>query len=212
MGCARRWSGRLPAKAKPFLIGLTGSIGMGKSQTAALFAEANITVYDADAAIQKLYARGGAGVDAVGQAFPGAIKGGAVDRAALSQMVLGNAAALAKLEALVHPLVRADRDAFIAGHDEIVLLDIPLLFETGGAADVDAVVVASTDADTQRARVLSRPGMTEEKFTTLHARQVPDAQKRAQADYVVETGQGLDHARDQVKMILADIRKKTAHA
>ena len=208
--CAQRWSGRLPAKA--FLIGLTGSIGMGKSQTASLFAQAGVPVYDADAAIQKLYARGGAGVDAVGQAFPGAVKGGAVDRAALSQMVLGNAAALAKLEALVHPLMRAERDAFIAQHSEIVLLDIPLLFETGGQKEVDAIVVASTDADTQRQRVLARPSMTEEKFAALHARQIPDAQKRAQADYVVETGQGLDHARDQVKIILADIREKIAHA
>ena len=185
---------------------------MGKSETARLFAEEGVAVHDADAAIHNLYGPGGAGVAPIAQAFPQAVRDGAVDRAVLSALVAADPAALAKLEALVHPLMRAERDAFIAQHSEIVLLDIPLLFETGGQKEVDAIVVASTDADTQRQRVLARPSMTEEKFAALHARQIPDAQKRAQADYVVETGQGLDHARDQVKIILADIREKIAHA
>jgi len=198
--------------ARPFVIGLTGSIGMGKSETARLFAAQGVPVFDADAAIHALYAPGGAGVAAVEQAFPGTMKEGGIDRALLSRKVVDNPAALAKLEALLHPLVRAARDRFLADQAAapIVLFDIPLLLETG--TDVDAVVVVSAPAHVQRERVLARPGMTEEKFTRLLARQMSDSQKRQQAHFVVMTDQGLDHAREQVKMILASIRDRLANA
>jgi len=194
---------------EPFVIGLTGSIGMGKSETAKLFAAQGVPVHDADAAIAQLYGKGGAAVDVIARAFPGTVKDGAVDRAALSAAVVNDRDALKKLEALVHPLVAAERDRFLkAANAPIVLFDIPLLFETGANAEVDAVVVASAPEAVQRARVLSRPGMTLEKFEALKARQLDDAQKRQQAHYVVITDKGLDHAREQVKMILADIRAK----
>jgi dephospho-CoA kinase len=196
---------------KPYVIGLTGSIGMGKSQTARLFAAEHIPVHDSDAVLHRLYAKDG--VAAIAAAFPDAVRDGAVDRAALSALVTGDAAKLRQLEALVHPLVAADRDSFLRDTKaDIVVLDIPLLFETGAQDDVDAVVVASAPSDIQRARVLARPGMTAEKFEILHARQLPDAQKRQQAHYVVMTDKGLDHAREQVKMILGDIREKLRHA
>ena len=199
--------------AKPFVIGLTGSIGMGKSETAKLFAAEGVPVHDADAAIARLYGKGGAAVEAVAREFPDAVQGGAVDRVRLSALVVGDPAALRKLEALVHPLVTAERDAFLqAAKAPIVLFDIPLLFETGAHAEADAIVVASAPESVQRARVLARPGMTAAKYESLKARQISDAEKRQQAHYVVMTDQGLDHARDQVKMILADIRDKLAHA
>ena len=199
---------------KPYVIGLTGSIGMGKSQTARLFAAEGVPVHDADAAIAKLYGKGGEAVESIAREFPGAVKDGAVDRAALSALVLKDAAALGKLEALVHPLVTAARRKFREQADTaIILFDIPLLFETGTQKEMDAVVVVSAPQAIQRARVLARPGMTPEKFATLMARQMDDAQKRQQAHYVVTTDKGLDHAREQVKMILADIRSKLgAHA
>jgi dephospho-CoA kinase len=191
--------------ARPFVIGLTGAIGMGKSETAKLFAAEGVPVFDADAAVHALYA--GEAAAMIAAAFPGSTKNGAVDRAALGRLVTGDAAALARLESLVHPLVADSRDKFLAQTDApIVLLDIPLLLETG--AKVDAVVVATAPAAVQRQRVLTRPGMTEAKFDALAARQLSDAQKRAQAHYLVITDKGLDHARDQVKMILADIRIK----
>ena len=192
-------------RSKPFVIGLTGSIGMGKTETAKLFAEQGVPVFDADAAIHDLYAGGAAAM--IEAAFPGTTKRGAVDRAALSRAVTGDRSALARLEGLMHPLV-ADRRAEFLSHTQapIVLLDIPLLLETG--VTVDAVVVVSAPDHVQRERVLARPGMSEEKFNALKARQMSDAQKRAQADYVVITDKGLDHAREQVKMILADIRNK----
>lgn len=197
--------------AKPFVIGLTGSIGMGKSETAKLFAAEGVPVHDADAAIARLYGKGGAAVDILAREFPGTVKDGAVDRAALSAAVVNNPDALKKLEALVHPLVTDERNAFLkAAHAPIILFDIPLLFETGADREVDAIVVVSAPEDVQRARVLSRPGMTPEKFEALKARQLSDAQKRQQAHYVVITDKGLDHAREQVKMILADIRAKSA--
>jgi dephospho-CoA kinase len=190
---------------KPFVIGLTGSIGMGKSQTARLFAEEGVPVFDADAAIHALYA--GEAAAMIEAAYPGTTSNGAVDRAALSNAIAGDAGALARLEGLMHPLVAERRDDFLEGTAApIVVLDIPLLLETG--LKVDAVVVASAPAQVQRQRVLGRPGMTEAKFNALLARQMSDAQKRAQADYVVMTDKGLDHAREQVKMILADIRNK----
>ena len=194
---------------KPFDIGLTGSIGMGKSQTAKLFAAEGIPVHDSDAAVARLYGKGGAAVEVIDREFPGVVKDGAVDRAALSALVLGNPAALGKLEALVHPLVTAERGKFANdANAPIILFDIPLLFETGLNAQMDAVVVASAPEDVQRARVMARPGMTAEKFRSVLARQMDDAQKRQQAHYVVMTDKGLDHAREQVKMILADIRTK----
>jgi dephospho-CoA kinase len=199
--------------ARPYLIGLTGSIGMGKSQTAKLFAEKGIPVFDADAAIHALYAKGGAAVEKIGAEFPGTVRDGAVDRAQLSSQVSGDPKKLAQLEDLVHPLVLAQRAEFLAAaQGDIVVLDIPLLFETGADAWMDALVVASAPSEVQRQRVLSRPGMTAEKFEALHARQLPDAQKRQQAHYVVMTDKGLDQAREQVKMILTAIREKLRHA
>jgi len=191
--------------AKPFVIGLTGAIGMGKSETAKLFAAEGVPVFDADAVIHALYA--GEAAAMIEAAFPGSTRNGAVDRAALGRQVTGDAAALARLEALMHPLVAERRDAFLAqANAPIVVLDIPLLLETG--VKVDAVVVATAPEAVQRQRVLARPGMTQAKFEALAARQLGDAQKRAQAHYLVITDKGLDHARDQVKMILADIRTK----
>lgn len=191
--------------AKPFVIGLTGSIGMGKSETARLFAAEGVPVFDADAAIHDLYA--GEAVGRIEKAFPGTTRNGAVDRAALSKKITGNPAALKRLEGLMHPLVAQKRDAFLnAANAPVVLLDIPLLLETG--IPVDAVVVATAPHHVQRARVLARPGMSEAKFQALLARQLNDAEKRAQAHYLVITDRGLDHAREQVKMILADIKSK----
>jgi dephospho-CoA kinase len=192
-------------KSKPFVIGLTGSIGMGKSETAKLFASEGIPVFDADAAIHVLYA--GEAATMIEAAFPGSTRNGAVDRAALSKIVAGDPAALERLEGLMHPLVAEKRDAFLENTDApIVVLDIPLLLETG--LKVDAVVVATAPEHVQRQRVLARPGMTEAKFEALLARQLSDAEKRSQAHYLVVTDKGLDHAREQVKMILADIRNK----
>ncbi len=199
---------------KPFVIGLTGSIGMGKSETAKLFAAQGVPVHDADAAVADLYGQNGGAVEILASEFPGAVKNNAVDRAALSALVAKDPVALKKLEALVHPLVTAQRQKFLdAAEAPIVLFDIPLLFETGADGDVDAIVVASAPEAIQRARVLARPGMTAEKFEALKARQMNDTQKRQQAHYVVMTDKGLDHAREQVKMILADIRTKiSSHA
>jgi dephospho-CoA kinase len=192
---------------KSFVIGLTGSIGMGKTETAKLFAAEGIPVFDADAVVHDLYAGEAAGV--IERAFPGTTKNGAVDRTALAGRLDGDADALKRLEGLVHPLVAARKAQFLASNKAapIVVLDIPLLLETG--EKVDAVVVATAPHAVQRARVLARPGMTEAKFNILLARQMSDAQKRQQADYLVMTDQGLDHAREQVKMILADIRNKS---
>ncbi|HWM61794.1 MAG TPA: dephospho-CoA kinase [Rhizomicrobium sp.] len=190
---------------KPFVIGLTGSIGMGKSQTARLFAAEGVPVFDADAVIHELYAAAAAAM--IEAAFPGSTKRGVVDRAALAKAITGDTGALARLEGLMHPLVADRRADFLAKTDApIVLLDIPLLLETG--TKVDAVVVATAPETVQRERVLARPGMSEEKFAALKARQMSDMEKRAQAHYLVITDKGLDHAREQVKMILADIRNK----
>lgn len=192
------------------VVGLTGSIGMGKSTTAAMFREAGIPVYDADAAVHDLYDRGGAAVGPVGEAFPGVVKDGRVDREALRQKVLGDPEALKRLNAIVHPLVGQDRVRFFETAErigaDIVVLDIPLLFETGGHERVDAVVVVSAPAEMQRERVLARPGMTPERLDAILAQQTPDAEKRARAHFVVDTGQGLDHARAQVMTIIAALR------
>jgi len=192
------------------VIGLTGSIGMGKTTTAAMFAAAGVPVYDADAEVRRLYAPGGAGVAAVGAAFPGAVGDGAVDRERLGAHVLGDPAALARLNAIVHPLMGEARAAFFAAAQasgaDIVVLDIPLLFETGGEGSVDAVVVVSAPPEVQRQRVLARPGMTEAKFAALLTAQTSDVEKRARADFVIDTSRGLEHARKHVDEILNALR------
>ena len=192
------------------LIGLTGSIGMGKSETAKMFAAEGVPVYDADAEVHKLYQPGGAAVAPLAEAFPGVVNDGAVDRTLLSRQVIGNPEALKKLESIVHPLVGLANKAFLekaaAEGAEMVLLDIPLLFETGGRDRVDVIVVVSAPYELQRERVLARPDMTEEKFADIFAKQVSDADKRAGADYIVESDKGLDHARDQVRKIIADLK------
>lgn len=192
------------------LIGLTGSIGMGKSETAKMFARLGIPVYDADAAVHQLYAEGGAAVAPLEEAFPGVVKGGAVDREELSKRVLGKPEELKKLESIVHPLVgQVQRDFLMKAMEEkqpMVLLDIPLLFETGGRERVDVIVVVSAPYEVQRARVLERPGMTPEKFDAIFAKQTPDAEKRAGADFVIETDKGLEPAFEQVKEVVEKLK------
>ena len=192
------------------VIGLTGSIGMGKSTTAAMFREAGLPVYDADAEVHAAYDIGGSAVEPVGAAFPGVVKAGRVDREALRNAVLGNPEALKRLNGIVHPLLGASRvrffDAAKAAGTDLVVLDIPLLFETGGERNVEAVIVVTAPANVQRTRVLAREGMTPERLDAILAQQVPDAEKRARADYVVDTGKGLEHARAQVAEIIAALR------
>ncbi len=192
------------------IVGLTGSIGMGKSTTAKMFVEAGVPVYDADAAVHALYASGGAAVGPVEAAFPGVVVDGAIDRTRLSAAVVGNSEALAVLESIVHPLVGAHRIGFFEQARnqgaEVVVLDIPLLFETGGHKTVDKIVVVSAPADIQRERVLARQGMDPAKFEAILARQTPDAEKRARADFVIDTGRGLDAARNQVRDILTRLK------
>ncbi|MES0138385.1 dephospho-CoA kinase [Mesorhizobium sp. M0016] len=189
------------------VLGLTGSIGMGKSTTAKMFVDDGVPVHDSDETVHRLYA--GKAAPLVEAAFPGTVIAGSVDRTELARRVLGNAAALKTLEAIVHPLVRADADAFLARHRAagapLVVLDIPLLFETGGRNRVDKVVVVTAPADIQRARVLARPDMSEEKLAAILAKQVPDAEKRRQADFVIDTGEGMDAARTAVGAIIAEL-------
>ena len=193
------------------IIGLTGSIGMGKSTTAAMFRAAGIPVYDADAAVHDLYDQGGAAVGPVGEAFPGVVKDGRVDREELRQRVLGQPDELKRLNAIVHPLVGVDRVGFFKAAEEagadMVVLDIPLIFETGGEKNMDAVIVVSAPPEQQRERVLARPGMTPDRLDAILAQQMADAEKRARAHYVVDTGRGLDVARERVAEIIADLRK-----
>ena len=197
---------------RPLLIGLTGSIGMGKSETAKMFARLGIPVNDSDANVHRLYEVGGAAVPVIAQAFPGTVKDSKVDRAELSKRLAADPPAFQKLEALVHPLVAAEQRKFLeqAERDgaEMVVLDIPLLFETGGHARMDAVVVVSAPHHIQRERVLARPGMSPDKLDQILSRQMPDAEKRAKAHFVVETDKGLDHAFEQVKAIVAALRAK----
>ncbi len=196
------------------IIGLTGSIGMGKSTTAAMFRDLGIPVYDADAAVHDLYDQGGAAVGPVGEAFPGVVKDGRVDREELRKRVLGQPDELKRLNAIVHPLVGRDRIGFFKAAEEagadMVVLDVPLLYETGGDANVEAVVVVSAPPEMQRERVLARPGMTPERLDAILAQQMADAEKRARAHYIVDTGRGLDAAREQVAAIVADLRKAKA--
>ncbi len=195
-----------------FLIGLTGSIGMGKSATAKLFAAEGCAVWDADAAVHRLYAKGGAAVAPIAAAFPNAVQDQAVSRDALKQIISRDPAALRIIEQIVHPLVAQDRAAFIAQSGaKIIVLDIPLLFENGGEARVDATVCVSIDPATQKARVMERGTMTEDQFHTILAKQMPDADKRARADYVIITDT-RDHAATQVRAVLAEIGERFSHA
>lgn len=190
-----------------FVLGLTGSIGMGKSTTAQLFAEEGIPVHDADAAVHALYE--GEAVPLVEAAFPGTTQNGKVDRQKLAQAVVGKPEALKRLETIVHPLVAKARDRFLQTVRErgaqIALLDIPLLYETGGEALVDAVVVVSASPEIQRQRVMERPGMTVEKFEALLQKQMPDAEKRRRAHFIVDSGRGIEPAREQVRAILKQV-------
>jgi dephospho-CoA kinase len=190
------------------IVALTGSIGMGKSTTLAMFKERGVPVWDADAAVHRIYGQGGAAVDRVSAVFPQCLtKDNSIDREILSQLVLGHDDKLKQLEAIVHPLVGQDRSAFLAQARSdcasLVIIDVPLLFETGGQAHVDGVIVVSCDPVMQRTRVLARPNMTVDKFEAILARQLPDAQKRAKADYVIKTDRGLDDTRRQVGEVLA---------
>jgi dephospho-CoA kinase len=189
------------------ILGLTGSIGMGKSATAKMFAEAGVPVYDADAAVHRLY--DGEATPQIEAAFSGTTKDGKVDREKLGKRVLGDGDAIKRLEQIVHPLVAAARERFLAevqrNGASVAVLDIPLLFETGGDKRCDAVVVVSAPADLQRARAFERPCMTEQKLAALMAKQVPDEEKRRRADFVVDTSKGFEHARAQVRDILARV-------
>jgi len=184
------------------IVGLTGSIGMGKTTTAAMFRAEGVPVFDADAEVHRLYE--GPAAAAIEAAFPGTTEGGAVDRARLGAAVLGKAAALERLESIIHPLVQEARARFVAaaGGSRLRVLDIPLLFETGADAEVDLILVVSAAPEVQRARVMARPGMTAEKLELLLARQLPDAQKRSRAHLVIDTGRGFDHARKAVQDVI----------
>ena len=195
-----------------FLLGLTGSIGMGKSTTAAMFAEEGCAVWDADAAVHRLYAAGGDAVPAFQKVFPEAIVEGAVSRPRLKDIIAADKSALKQIEQIVHPLVSQDRAAFLSQTTaDIIVLDIPLLFETGGDARMDAVAVVIVSPEIQQDRVLARGSMTQEQFETIRAKQVPAGEKAARADYVITTDT-LEHARAQVQDVVANIRKKIANA
>lgn len=192
------------------VLGLTGSIGMGKSTTAQMFVDLGIPVNDADAVVHDLYQ--GEAVAPMEEAFPGVVSEGRVDRAKLSALLAADPSRFKELEAIIHPLVRQREKQFLDRHrtigTPIVALDIPLLYETGGEGRVDAVVVVTAEAAIQRDRVLKRPGMTPEKFDLILSRQMPDAQKRAKADYIIDTGEGLDSARAQVAALVDSLLKK----
>ncbi len=193
--------------SRPFLLGLTGSIGMGKSTTARLFADEGVPVWDADAAVHRLYQ--GQAVPAIAAIHPAAVVDGQVDRAVLRDWISDDHTALRQIEAVIHPLVAADREAFIeratAKTEPLVVLDIPLLFETGADAEMDASLVVTAPVDVQRERVLARPGMTEERLRAMLARQMPDTEKRARATYVIETVT-IDAARQAVRALIEEIR------
>ena len=197
------------------LVGLTGSIGMGKSTTARMFADAGAHAYDADAEVHRLYTEDADAIGKVEAAFPGVVAEGVVDRKRLGERVLRDPEALARLNAIVWPLMGEARSAFMAkarAEAEIAVLDIPLLFETGGERNVDATVVVSAPADLQRQRVLARPGMTPEKFEEILAAQMPDAEKRARADFIVDTSAGLEAAKARVDEIMNVLRERANRA
>jgi dephospho-CoA kinase len=186
------------------VLGLTGSVGMGKSATAKMFADEGVPVFDADAAVHRLYE--GEAASLIEAAFPGTVSAGRVDRERLSRAVVGNNEAFAKLEAIIHPLVRKAREEFLAAAkakgSQVAVLDIPLLLETGGERKVDKIVVVSAPHSVQKERVLARPGMTEEKFSAIVAKQMPDSEKRKHADFVIDTSRGFEAAREDVRAIL----------
>ncbi len=191
-----------------FRLGLTGSIGMGKSTTAQMFRDEGIPVWDADAAVHRLYAPGGAAVAPLSALCPAAQRDGGIDRAALKDWIEADPAALSRIEAVVHPLVAADRAAFLArATSDIVVLDIPLLFEKGSETEMDATLLVTAPPQVQRARVMARPGMTEAQFATILARQMPDAEKRARATHIIETLEP-DSARAAVRALIAHIRSQ----
>jgi dephospho-CoA kinase len=197
-------------RARPFLLGLTGSIGMGKSTANRMFAEAGCDVWDADAAVHRLYAPGGAAVVPLAALHPPALVAGGISRPVLKDWIATDPTALGRIERIVHPLVAADRAAFLSrARSDVVVCDIPLLFETRAEAAFDAVAVVSAPADLQRARVLDRPGMTEAQFDAILAKQMPDAEKRARADYIIPSAT-MEEARTAIAAILAQIRDKDA--
>ena len=193
-------------------LGLTGSIGMGKSTTAAMFRDESVPVWDADATVHKLYAKGGAAVLPIGQEFPDAIVDGTVDRDQLKQIIAKDAGVLPKLEAIVHPLVAADRAEFLdTNKAELVVFDIPLLFETGADRWLDSVLVVTCPSEVQAKRVLDRGTMSSEQFQMILSRQMPDAEKRARADHVIET-LTLDATRAAVRNLIAELKTRQSHA
>lgn len=198
---------------RPFILGLTGSIGMGKSTVALMFTELGVPVFDADAAVHRLQGPGGKLLPAIEAAFPGSTGPKGVDRPTLGSQVFGDPQALARLEGIVHPAVETMRKEFLLEHagQDIVVFDVPLLFEKGGWERVDAIVVVSAPAEVQRARVLARPGMTPEKFAKILELQTPDAEKRARAHFVVDTGQALAKTRSEVAQVIVDIRAGRVH-
>lgn len=193
------------------VVGLTGSIAMGKTETAKVFRALNIPVFDSDAEVHRQYEKGGKGAEIISPLFPEAVVDGAVGRKILAKRVLADPEAMRNLEAAIHPIVRASQDAFLrkcrASGEAMAVLDIPLLFETGREAEVDVIVVVSAPPEIQRQRVLQRPGMTPEKLNRILARQMPDEEKRARADYVVDTSKGLDFAAAQVRDIVSGLLK-----
>ena len=197
-----------PSIARPLILGLTGSIGMGKSTVAAMFADEAVPVFDADATVHRLQGPGGRVVAAIEAAFPGTTSDRGVDRAKLSAVVLGNDDAMRRLEGIVHPAVAEERAAFLAANADapFVVFDIPLLFETGGDAHVDRIAVVSAAPEVQRARTLTRPGMTPAKFDAILVRQMPDAEKRARADVVIATDVAIDQTREAVRRVIACMR------
>lgn len=196
--------------SRPFIVGLTGSIGMGKSAVAMMLRGLSVPVFDADAVVHHLQGPGGALLPAIEAAFPGTTGPGGVKRQELGARVFGDAEALGRLEAIVHPAVAQMREAFMIEHmgEPLIVFDIPLLFEKGHGADLDAVFVVSAPAEVQRERVLARPGMTPEKFAHILSLQVPDAEKRARATHVIDTGVALEQTRGQVAALVAAIREK----